>query len=127
MDTFTPFQKVLVRNYDTEPWDIDLFIRYEKEWKNNNYVCFRSSYNMCIPYEGNESLFNKVEDKDKEFKFGDKVLCLLDSYTMDCKEAIFVSRKSPDSGYFKVIFEDDSKVTILPSSRVSKLKTENME
>lgn len=57
---FKPFDKVLVRDYYSEYWGIDLFINFdEDEYK---YQCFRSSWNKCIKYEGNEELLGTKDN-----------------------------------------------------------------
>ena len=53
---FKPFDKVLVRDYDSEVWSIDLFAEKERDDK---YICMTSSWKQCIPYEGNEHLLGK--------------------------------------------------------------------
>lgn len=59
---FKPFDKVLVRNYDSARWKSDLFSYADIE--NRIYVCVGLSWRQCIPYEGNENLLgttNKPE------------------------------------------------------------------
>lgn len=54
---FKPFDKVLVRDMDDEEWTPAFYADYDEE--SNSYVvigCFGSSYNQCIPFEGNEHL-----------------------------------------------------------------------
>lgn len=51
---FKPFDKVLVRNYDCNAWQISLF--GYKNSLNCYYCCNGSSWIQCIPYEGNEHL-----------------------------------------------------------------------
>lgn len=50
-----PFDKVLVRNYDCNAWQISLF--GYKNSLNCYYCCNGSSWIQCIPYEGNEHLY----------------------------------------------------------------------
>lgn len=54
-----PFDKVLVRNYNTRKWEADLF-----GFKNDMalYHCVGGSWNQCIPYEGNEHLLGTTKD-----------------------------------------------------------------
>lgn len=54
---FKPFDKVLVRDVDTEFWKADIYLNYE-EGCPYPYICTREEYRMCIPYEGNEYLLN---------------------------------------------------------------------
>ena len=52
---FTPFDRVLVRNNNTDSWKADIYLGYDE----NNpfpYICTRDNYNICIPYEDNEYL-----------------------------------------------------------------------
>ena len=52
---FTPFDRVLVRNNNTDSWKADIYLGYDE----NNpfpYICTRTNYNICIPYEDNEYL-----------------------------------------------------------------------
>lgn len=53
--TFEPFDKVLVRDYDTTKWKSDLF-SYLDETRALKYVCVGNNWKQCIPYEGNEHL-----------------------------------------------------------------------
>lgn len=59
-----PFDKVLVRDWDTEHWKIELFEKYDETEKDYPYVCLNFRYRQCIPFEGNEHLLwttNKPE------------------------------------------------------------------
>lgn len=52
---FTPFDRVLVRNNNTDSWKADIYLGYDE----NNpfpYICTRDNYNICIPYGYNEYL-----------------------------------------------------------------------
>ena len=57
---FKPYDKVLVRDYETKPWYPTFFGGYTG---NDDYP-YRSTdlyrYRICIPYEGNEHLANKI-------------------------------------------------------------------
>lgn len=54
---FKPFDKVLVRDIDTDFWKADIYLGY---MKNNScpYRCTKANYGRCIPYEGNEYLLD---------------------------------------------------------------------
>lgn len=56
---FHPFDKVLVRDTLTDPWQIDIFRSYKKDGDENGYKynCISDVWNYCIPYEGNEILY----------------------------------------------------------------------
>ena len=54
-----PFDKVLVRDFSKDKWNISFF-SFKKE---DSYVCINHcSWNQCIPYEGNESLLGTTKD-----------------------------------------------------------------
>lgn len=53
---FKPFDKVLGCNgRKTGIWHIDLYSHYNA-WSSSPHVCMNSSYNHCLPFEGNEHL-----------------------------------------------------------------------
>ena len=59
VNTFKPFDKVLVRDYIDEKWILSIFGCYEYEVDTDfPYVCLNGRYRYCIPYEGNEHLRN---------------------------------------------------------------------
>lgn len=66
---FKPFDKVLVRNTDTEEWFPGFFEKFDSTWNNPYHIMNRRSmtdfaFKQCIPYIGNESLLgttNNVE------------------------------------------------------------------
>ena len=59
VNTFKPFDKVLVRDYIDEKWMLSIFGCYEDEVDTDfPYVCLNGRYRYCIPYEGNEHLLN---------------------------------------------------------------------
>lgn len=55
-----PFDRVLVRNRNTQRWDADLF-----GFKSTFYHCVGGSWNFCIPYIGNESLLGTTKGAEK--------------------------------------------------------------
>lgn len=60
---FKSFDKVLVRDLDSERWRCDFFEQQEEK-EVFNVRCFRGVWRQCIPYEGNEILLgttNKPE------------------------------------------------------------------
>ena len=57
---FKPFQKVLVRDDDAREWRADFF-SYCKMYDDHCYICVRSRYRYCIPYEGNEYLLGTTD------------------------------------------------------------------
>lgn len=58
---FKQFDKVLVRDCDTDTWGCNLFGYIDKD---GDYMCVNGPWSQCIPYEGNEHLLgttNKPE------------------------------------------------------------------
>ena len=57
---YKPYDKVLVRTDDNMPWRVGLFSHYEESGYCiiGGYVIYR----YIIPYDGNESLANKISD-----------------------------------------------------------------
>lgn len=52
-----PFDKVLVRDKNTNVWRADIFEKYE----GSQYQCITTLWKQCIPYEGNEHLLGTTE------------------------------------------------------------------
>jgi hypothetical protein len=61
-ESFKPFDKVLVRDFDSEEWSLDLFKEIDNN-KSYKYQCLKSFYHQCIPYEGNEHLLGTDEPR----------------------------------------------------------------
>lgn len=64
---FKPFDKVLVRNLDTDEWLAGFFEKFDKSWNNpyhimNLYHRTDFAFKQCIPYEGNEYLLGTTND-----------------------------------------------------------------
>ena len=53
---FNPFDKVLVRDFVEDNWDINLFQEIVGEDIDYQFVCLSGCFNFCVPYEGNEEL-----------------------------------------------------------------------
>ena len=53
---FKPFDKVLVRDFCNDNWDIEFFQEIGGEDIDYKYICLSNEWNFCIPYEGNEEL-----------------------------------------------------------------------
>jgi hypothetical protein len=61
---FKPFDKVLVRQSTSSPWECAFFSNYTDQIP--KYRCQGMNYMYCIPYEGNEHLVNtKIGDDDE--------------------------------------------------------------
>lgn len=56
-----PFDRVLVRNRNTDHWEADLF-GFKSDGFNILYHCVGSFWKFCIPYIGNESLLGTSKD-----------------------------------------------------------------
>lgn len=61
---FKPFDKVLVRDLDSERWRCDFFEQQEKK-EGFNVRCFRGAWKQCIPYEGNEHLLRTTNNPEE--------------------------------------------------------------
>lgn len=56
VNTFKPFDKVLVRDDMNNKWLLSMFSYYDGGDKYYPYVCLNGRYGHCVPYEGNEHL-----------------------------------------------------------------------
>lgn len=54
-----PFDKVLVRDNDTEPWAAAFF---EREYKHKFFLLSGFCFDQCIPYKGNEHLLGTTKN-----------------------------------------------------------------
>lgn len=54
-----PFDKVLVRDFGSQAWQVSLFSYKDSD---SYYCCNGCSWNQCIPYIGNESLLGTTKD-----------------------------------------------------------------
>lgn len=64
---FKRFDKVLVRNTDTEEWFPGFFEKFDSTWKHPYHIMNRRSltdfaFKQCIPYDGNEHLLGTTKD-----------------------------------------------------------------
>ena len=57
---FKPFDRVLVRNNNTDSWKADIYLGYDEN-NSSHYICTRTSYSICIPYNGNEYLLGTIK------------------------------------------------------------------
>ena len=65
--TFQPFDKVLVRDINSEKWKIQLFSHIIKNCFPSEYHCIGSCYNFCIPY--NDATKHLVETNEEAPEF----------------------------------------------------------
>lgn len=68
---FKPFDKVLVRNYDTDEWLPGFFYKFDLGWNNpyhimNLHHLTDYAYRECIPYEGNEHLLGTTINPEEQ-------------------------------------------------------------
>ena len=57
---FKPFDRVLVRDSNTDSWKADIYLGYDEK-NPSHYICTRTSYSICIPYEDNEYLLGTIK------------------------------------------------------------------
>lgn len=63
--TLKPFDKVLVRDFDNETWEINFF---SKLLDGKHFKCLDLSYIQCIPFEGNEHLYDTTNKCDEFYR-----------------------------------------------------------
>lgn len=61
-DELKPFDKVLVRQLETEEWRANIFSHTDKTDEYLDHVCVNGRWEFCIPYIGNESLLGTTKD-----------------------------------------------------------------
>ena len=60
---FKPFDRVLVRNNNTDSWKADIYLGYDEN-DPFPYICTRTNYSICIPYEDNEYLLGTINSPE---------------------------------------------------------------
>ena len=65
--TLQPFDKVLVRDINSEKWKIQLFSHIIKDCFPSEYHCIGSCYNFCIPYNDDTKHLVGTKDEAPEF------------------------------------------------------------
>ena len=60
-----PFDKVLVRDFEGQAWQVSLFSYKDSD---SYYCCNGCSWNQCIPYIGNESLLGTTKDVEARYE-----------------------------------------------------------
>lgn len=66
--TLKPFDKVLMRDFDTQEWFISLF-SHHNGLKMYKYSCINGrGYAQCVPFEGNEHLLGTTNDCNDFYK-----------------------------------------------------------
>ena len=59
---FRPFDKVLVKDSDTDIWICDIFSHMDDD---DTFYCVGGIWNYCIPYEGNEHLVGTTNNPEE--------------------------------------------------------------
>lgn len=68
--TLKPFDKVLVRDINSEKWKIQLFSHIIKDCFPYEYHCIGSCYNFCIPYnDDTKHLVGKNDDAPEFYRY----------------------------------------------------------
>lgn len=62
---FKPFDRVLVRDYDSSDWNADFFSHIRQDEDFFKFKTIGSSWVYCIPFEGNEHLIGTSKSPDK--------------------------------------------------------------
>ena len=65
--TLKPFDKVLVRDINSEKWKIQLFSHIIKNCFPSEYHCIGSCYNFCIPYNDDTKHLVETNEEAPEF------------------------------------------------------------
>lgn len=66
ISNFKPFDKVLTRFGNNDPWRADFF-SHIKEDRGRYFVCVGYANRQCIPFEGNEHLFGTTDMPSEEY------------------------------------------------------------
>ena len=66
ISNFKPFDKVLVRDDDTDMWTASLYSNYDKITE-RHFVTIDSCYSQCIPFNGNEHLLGDTDMCDEQY------------------------------------------------------------
>lgn len=138
---FKPYEKVLVRNSDTEDWFATLYSHYNSDIK--KYVCVDGkSYYQCVKFMNNRKLYKPVistgdnkslkkgyimkPNNDNQLRYcrlydktptemSDLILSLIDSFTKSKSEIIIEKNKLMDS---------ESRIDLY--KKISDMKNDNL-
>lgn len=66
--TLKPFSEVLVRNANNTCWKAQFYMKYDREIKDYPFKCMSNHWAQCIPFKGNEYLFDTKKDCDEYYK-----------------------------------------------------------
>lgn len=65
--TLQPFDKVLVRNFNSEKWKVQLFSYIIEDEERYPYFCINNPYQCCIPYNDDTKHLAGTKDKAPDF------------------------------------------------------------
>lgn len=65
--TLQPFDKVLVRNFNSEKWKVQLFSYIIEDEERYPYFCINNPYQCCIPYNDDTKHLVGTSNKAPEF------------------------------------------------------------
>ena len=73
INTLKPFEsKVIVRTENSDIWEGDIFVRYDRNATVNKFHCIGGWYEKCIPFKGNEWLLGTTDDCNNYYKTWEK-------------------------------------------------------
>lgn len=73
VDSLIPFEsKVLVRTENSDVWEGDIFVRYDRNATVNKFHCIGGWYEKCIPFKGNEWLLGTTDVCNDYYKTWEK-------------------------------------------------------
>ena len=91
-----PFDKVLVRDCDTEEWLPKLYFRF---WEGKHQVATGSFWRECIPFEGNEHLCGTTDSPEEPLKKGD-IVAVWDNCNPTTKRVRVYSHRDSHGGHY---------------------------
>ena len=69
INTLKPFESsVLIRTENSDIWEGDIFVRYDRNATVNKFHCIGGWYEKCIPFKGNEWLLGTTNDCSNYYK-----------------------------------------------------------
>lgn len=118
--TFKPFERVLVRNEDSEPWRPGHF---SHRFDDGTFRCIAraTTYKQCIPYSGNEALCWQIApyEEPESYKFGENVIVKFYAGGLNLK-AVFIGLDKNSTDKYLVVIEGREAVQAVPYCRRAK-------
>jgi len=93
---FKPFDKVLVRDCDTETW---IPAHYSRNPCDRHIVIGGASWRQCIPYKGNEHLCGTKDSPEEPLKKGD-IVAVWDNCDPTTKRVRVYSHRDSYGGHY---------------------------